>query len=316
MNHNTVKPTIQAYLDILNHKILPKLMADGFKTNIINAREALANVTKSLMSKPCDCAKVWDDTLNTEPYKVPVRIYHPNPEQSLPVLIYFHGGGGAVGSVTVYDPILRRLANATSHIVIAAEYRLAPENPYPAGQTDAINTVKHFRTVLDERGIVYQNRVSIAGDSAGGAICSNLVRQLDLNEHPLAAQVLIYPSVAFCMGSESIKQFGTGYFLTAERMRWYFELYFQQGEDYCAMSALHAPINPLTPSTLVFTAGFDPLRDEGLAYVQKLQDAGIHTEHHQYDELIHAYLNLEDLCAEECAETYQKIAAFLNRDGQ
>ena len=129
MTETAVKPTIQAYLDILNHKILPKLMAEGFKPNIINAREALANVTKALMTKTVDCAKVWDDTLDTQPYAVPVRIFHPQPEQALPVLIYFHGGGGSVGSVTVYDPILRRLAQATSHIVIAAEYRLAPENP-------------------------------------------------------------------------------------------------------------------------------------------------------------------------------------------
>ena len=313
MTESAVKPTIQAYLDILNHKILPKLLAEGFKTNIINAREALANVTKTLMTKPVDCAKVWDDTLDTQPYAVPVRIFHPQPEQALPVLIYFHGGGGSVGSVTVYDPILRRLAQATSHIVIAAEYRLAPENPYPAGQTDALNCVMHFKQALEARGIAYQNRISIGGDSAGGAICSNLVRQLDLQQYPLAAQVLIYPSVDFCMGSASVQQFATGYFLTAERMRWYFEHYFQNGEDYCQMSAVHAEINPLTPPTLVFTAGFDPLRDEGIAYAQKLQAASIHVEHKQFDDLIHAYLNLEDLCAEECAATYAHIGAFLNQ---
>ena len=100
MTETAVKPTIQAYLDILNHKILPKLLAEGFKPNIINAREALANVTKTLVTKPVDCAKIWDDTLDTQPYPVPVRIYHPHPEQVLPILIYFHGGGGSVGSVT------------------------------------------------------------------------------------------------------------------------------------------------------------------------------------------------------------------------
>ena len=79
MTETAVKPTIQAYLDILNHKILPKLMAEGFKPNIINAREALANGTKALMTKTADCAKGGDDTLDTQPYGVPGRLFHPQP---------------------------------------------------------------------------------------------------------------------------------------------------------------------------------------------------------------------------------------------
>ena len=308
-----LKPAIQAYLDILNHKIVPKLAAQGFKTNIINAREALANVTRTLVTQTVDCAAVWDDTLKSEPYALPVRIFHPEPQQALPVLVYFHGGGGCVGSVTVYDPILKRLANATDHIVMAIEYRLAPENPYPAAQIDAANALKHWQEPLRARGIHYTPQVSIAGDSAGGALCSNLVRQWDYAAQAIHAQVLIYPSVDFCMQSASVEQFAQGYFLTAERMRWYFEQYFQHQEDYCQMSALHQAINPQTPDTLVITAGFDPLRDEGHAYVEKLRQHGIVVQHIQYDDLIHAYLNLEDLCAQECEQTYAQIGHFLNR---
>ena len=131
MTETAVKPTIQAYLDILNHNILPKLLAEGFKPNIINAREALANVTTTLMTKPVDCAKVWDDTLDTQPYAVPVRIFHPQPARPLPVLIHFHACGGPAGSVPVYDPILRPLCQTQSPIVIAADYRLSPSNPSP-----------------------------------------------------------------------------------------------------------------------------------------------------------------------------------------
>lgn len=309
----TLKPTIQAYLDILNHKIIPKLIAKGFKPNLINAREALANVTKTLVTKAVDCAGVWDDTLNTQPYAVPVRIFHPQPEKALPVLVYFHGGGGAVGSVSVYDPILRRLAQATQHIVMAIEYRLAPENPYPAGQIDAQNALLHWREVLEARNIAYINQVSIGGDSAGGALCSNLLRNWDYGQQDIHAQILIYPSVDFCMCSESVQILGQGYFLTAERMRWYFAQYFQNGEDYCQMSAVHNRIHPQTPPTLIFTAGFDPLRDEGVAYAQKLREQHITVQHIQYDDLIHAYLNLEDLCAEECEQTYTQIGNFLNR---
>ena len=314
-----VKPDIAAFLKVLNEQITPALLAQGFKPTPINAREGLARLTEKFLTRRVEVAQVLDDVVMNPHggYSVPVRLFVPCPEQAAPVLVYLHGGGGMCGSVTVYDGIYRRLAVATGHIVVAPEYRLAPENPYPAGQEDALTVLRHIRTVLDQRGVPYLDRIAVGGDSAGGALCSHLVQQaLGEADLPIAAQVLVYPNVDFCMSQPSITAFGEGYLLTAERMRWYFAHYFQQGEDYCAMSSLFGRFSADMPPTLVITAGFDPLRDEGRLYADKLQAAGVPCVYHCFDELIHAYLNMEDLCADECAATYRLIADFLQAPGR
>ena len=168
---NTVLPPIQAFLDVLNQQITPALQAQGFKPNAINAREGLARLTEKFLTHTVDIARVQDDVIypTGSGYAVPVRIYHPNPEQDLPVLVYFHGGGGMCGSVTVYDGINRRLAAHTGHIVVAPEYRLAPENPYPAGQQDALTCVRGVLAVLRQNRLRFRERIVVGGDSAGGA---------------------------------------------------------------------------------------------------------------------------------------------------
>ncbi len=311
---NTVLPPIQAFLDVLNQQITPALQAQGFKPNAINAREGLARLTEKFLTHTVDIARVQDDVIYPagSGYAVPVRIYHPNPEQDLPVLVYFHGGGGMCGSVTVYDGINRRLAAHTGHIVVAPEYRLAPENPYPAGQQDALTCVRGVLAVLRQNRLRFRERIVVGGDSAGGALAAAVSQQAQSDAGlAVAAQILIYPSVDFCMRQPSIQAFGEDYLLTAERMRWYFAHYFQHGEDYCAVSSLYGDTGAQHPPTLIITAGFDPLRDEGAAYAEKLQAGGAPVQYHCFERLIHAFLNLEDLCPAECEQAYALMARFL-----
>jgi acetyl esterase len=243
-----------------------------------------------------------------------VRIYHPAPEAELPVLIYYHGGGHMAGSVTVYDPICRKLALAARHIVVSVDYRLAPECPYPAGLTDAYQVVKNLWATLDGRKLNYQRRLAIAGDSGGGALCATVAHlaQYDAGVD-IQRQILIYPSLDYTITSPSVAENGTGYLLQKEKIAWYFDNYFQHCEDRKSASPLFMEFSAGLPETLVVTAEFCPLRDEGVAYAAKVKAAGPHVEHLHLDDMIHAFMNMEDLAKTACATVYRRIAEFLNR---
>ncbi|MCJ8274790.1 MAG: alpha/beta hydrolase [Psychrosphaera sp.] len=248
---------------------------------------------------------------------VPVRVYLPKTEaepapgkaNDLSVLIYFHGGGHMCGSVQLYDPMCRKIASATGCIVISVEYRLAPEHPYPAGIDDAQLVIENYAEVLG--GLNAGSELIIAGDSAGGAICTTLAMN---NQHNGAVnidkQILIYPSVDYTMSHPSVAQNGKGFLLESDKIAWYFDSYFQNGEDRKFVSPLFGPITSQLPKTLVVTAGCDPLRDEGLAYVAALKQQAVPVQHEHFDDMVHAFMNIEDLVPEECERLFEIIGLF------
>ncbi|MCE9680561.1 alpha/beta hydrolase [Shewanella sp. AS1] len=277
------------------------------------ARENL-NKLGALMTESVPLAYVRDSGWQLEDREIPARIYSPSPDQALPVILHFHGGGHMCGSIALYDPICRHLAAKANCVVISVDYRLAPEYPYPAGVDDCEYALSHYSELLTE--VKHTDSVTIIGDSAGGAICSSLsMRSLSKPELKIERQILIYPSVDYTMSSASIESNGTGFLLEATRVRWYFEHYFHdkiRDETYIRQaSPLFGPISDKLPKTLIFTAGCDPLRDEGIAYGKALSQAGVAVEHHQFDGMIHAYMLLHDLVTEECQTTYQQIARFM-----
>ena len=127
-----VSSKLQGWLYNYN-RFVEELLETGFKQTPTNTREGLANLTLLLVTDRPEISWVQDDLVNAPDYAIPVRIYHPTPESCLPVLIYYHGGGHMAGSVTVYDPICRKIAQATEHIVVSVDYRLAPECHLPIG---------------------------------------------------------------------------------------------------------------------------------------------------------------------------------------
>lgn len=289
------------------------LKENGFKATPTNAREGLAALTRKFVTQWPDIAWIRDDLVPGTAFDVPVRIYHPQPSNALPVLVYFHGGGHMAGSVTVYDPICRKIAQATQHIVVSVDYRRAPECPYPAAVNDALQVTENVWTLLDHRGLRYDRRLSIAGDSAGGALCATVAHTVQVRtDLPIDCQVLIYPSLDYTLSLKSIKTCGTGYLLEPERIRWYFDNYFQNQEDRQAASPLHMAFTGKLPDTLIITAGFCPLQDEGRAYANRLQSLGVRTRQLHLDDMIHAFLNLEDLATDACQTTYAEMGRFLN----
>jgi acetyl esterase len=223
---------------------------------------------------------------------VPVRVYRPSPDENLPLLVVFHGGGWVIGNVEQYNLTARQLANASGAIVVSVDYRRAPEHPFPAPLDDCWRALQWTAAHAGELG-GDPARIAVGGDSAGGnlaAVCA--LRARDAGGPDLALQVLVYPVCDCDFGTESYKSNGTGYLLEAEQMQWFFDCYTERGTTDPAdwqISPLRAPdLRGLAPA-VVITGEYDPLRDEGEAYADRLRAAGVEVESRRYDGMIHAF---------------------------
>ncbi|MFJ8236200.1 alpha/beta hydrolase [Ureibacillus sp. NPDC094379] len=223
--------------------------------------------------------------------EIPVRIYTPEGEGPFPSLVFYHGGGWVIGDLDTVDVPCRLLANRANCVVVSVDYRLAPEHKFPAAADDAYAAAKWV--VENGPSIkVDSSRVAVGGDSAGGnlaAVVSLMAR--DKNEIDLAYQLLIYPVTNHSYETVSYSDNADGYLLTKESMIWFWNHYLrdaQDGENPYA-SPLQAEDLSGLPPALVITAEFDPLRDEGEAYAQRLKEAGVSVEETRYNGMIHGF---------------------------
>ncbi|MFB0628725.1 alpha/beta hydrolase [Streptomyces sp. AB3(2024)] len=221
---------------------------------------------------------------------VPVRIYDPAPGAAgRPLAVYFHGGGWVMCGLDTHDALCRKLAAASGAVVVSADYRLAPEHPWPAACDDALTVLLWARAEAGALGCD-PGRVVVAGDSSGG----NLAAVTALRAPGLAAgQLLAYPPLDASMGSASVTTYGRDHFHTAAHMAWYWGRY---GGDpaHPHVSPLRAGREALAalPRTLVLLADCDLLRDEGLAYARRLGEAGADCEVRLYPGVFHGFLGL------------------------
>ncbi|NDD87536.1 MAG: alpha/beta hydrolase [Actinobacteria bacterium] len=222
---------------------------------------------------------------------VPARLYRPTKDVT-GLCVFFHGGGFVIGDLDSHDDVCRKLAVASGHAVLAVDYRLAPEHRFPAAVEDAISATKWAHDHARELG-VDSTRMAVAGDSAGG----NLAAVVALfSGVALKFQLLVYPVTDGHSTTQSYFDNANGYFLTADSMRWFFEHY--TGGDRSTIS--DPRLSPLlasdehlaaTPPAAVITAEYDPLRDEGEQYAQKLTSLGVPTSCVRFHGQIHAFLN-------------------------
>ena len=226
---------------------------------------------------------------------LPLRTYRPSGVgERPPVVVYLHGGGWTIGSVDTHDEPCRALAAGTGAVVVSVDYRLAPEHPFPAAVHDAYAAVFFVADNADDLG-VDAGRLVVAGDSAGGNLSAAVsLMARDRSGPTIALQVLVYPAVDFDYDSgrwPSLQENATGYFLHLETMRWFADCY--GGAERLAGDPLAAPIRAADhaglPPAHVFVAGFDPLRDEGLAYAEVLRDAGVPVTVCCHDGQVHGY---------------------------
>ena len=227
---------------------------------------------------------------------VAVRLYRPDLNNTPPVLVYFHGGGWVLGSLETHDAICRALANAASCVVIAVDYRLAPEHPFPAGLQDCQAVVRWVRESSAELGVDGE-RVAVGGDSAGGNLAAAVANcNRDENAKPLCHQLLIYPVIDVAQATDSYRENANGYLLTALGMKMFWELYLggaQTTESSLASPAQASDLSGL-PASTVITAQYDPLRDEGEIYAERLKAAGNQVALRRWDGVFHGFVGFAD----------------------
>ena len=225
--------------------------------------------------------------------EIPIRIYR-DQTGVLPALLYVHGGGFVVGDLDTHDPPLRELAHESGCVVIAVDYRLAPEHPFPAALDDALAALAWVRQHAAELQID-PARIAMGGDSAGGNLTAATCHQLQQigGELP-AAQLLIYPGVDMHNLAPSRNTYATGFFLERELIDMFVSAYVPSPEMTAdpRVSPLLAMDFSGQPPALLLTAGFDPLQDEGLAYGRKLVAAGGTVEFVHFPTQIHGVFGM------------------------
>lgn len=278
----------------------------------LSSRAGLVALTKANVSTSEPMAAIINTEVDTGERRIPVRIYRPALTGEPKVVVFIHGGGHLSGSVDVYDPVTRHLAMATGNIVVSVDYRLAPENPYPAGLSDAKAVIENVWSLLESQHIPYSRQLTLIGDSGGGAFSATLAAYFS-REQPgfIHRLVLIYPSLDYTLNWPSVQENGTGKLLDESKIRWYFQQYFRNGEDRKQTSPLYLPLSQDFPPTLVVSGGLDPLRDENFAFVARLQAEGIPVQHVHFPGMTHAYLMLEDKVPQEAKATYLAIGEFV-----
>ncbi|MDF2472982.1 MAG: Esterase/lipase [Anaerocolumna sp.] len=230
--------------------------------------------------------------------EIPVRIFKPKEAKEFKVLLFFHGGGWVTGNIDSYSHICANMANQTGQIVVSVDYRLAPEYPFPAGLEDcyfAAKTIFLDNTLFKSK----PEEITLIGDSAGGnlaAVVSLMAR--DTGEFMPSRQILIYPATYYDHSDKSpfpsVRENGTDYVMTSKRIQDYMDLYTKHRKDrknpYVAPLLAEDLSNQ--PKTLIITAEYDPLRDEGEAYGMRLREHGNTVIITRMLDALHGFLSL------------------------
>lgn len=225
----------------------------------------------------------------------PARLYLPEGvAPDAPLLFYLHGGGWIQGSIDTHDALCGKLAARAGIRVLSYDYRLAPEDPFPAAADDVL--AGYVALLCPQSGVEADPaRMAVGGDSAGGNLAASLLHSLSDSGHPLpAAQLLIYPGVDAQLQTQSMADLRDDPMLSSERIGWYLDQYLPAAQDRLAprVSPLFSPHLAGQPPALVLAAGQDPLWDDGLAYAAALEAAGVAVEQLRYPGQLHGFVNL------------------------
>jgi acetyl esterase len=243
---------------------------------------------------------------------LPVRVYAPSGEPGLPVVVFFHGGGFCIGSVTSHDPVARKIAEQVGCIVVSVEYRLAPEHPFPAAYEDAYAAYAWVAAHAAELG-GDPSRVAVAGDSAGGSLAAGVcLMARDRGIAQPVFQLLWYPATG--VDDTASRRGNTADpLLPPESIVWFAEHYFSKIPAGAAVPygavALAEDLTGLAPA-LIVVAGEDPLHDEGLIYAERLRAAGVPVETEDHADMSHGFVSFADFVPPAAAATAGSYAAL------
>ena len=283
-------------LDPQARAVLDLLAASGMSDLSIVEPAVIRKLTEAavVLDQGEPVARVENRSLPGPAGEIPVRIYVPQTNGPLPVVAYFHGGGFVYCGLDTHDGTCRALANASGCSVVSVDYRLAPENKFPAAPEDAYAVTRWLADNGAEIGVDPQ-RIAVAGDSAGGNLATVVALMArDRGGPALAFQLLVYPVADFGFDTDSYRENADGYLLTEKMMRAFWNHYLgdEAEGDHPYASPLRAERLDALPPAFVVTAEFDPLRDEGEAYAARLAEAGVPTTARRYDGMIHGFFSM------------------------
>jgi acetyl esterase len=242
---------------------------------------------------------------------VPARLYRPSDRENLGLLVFLHGGGWVLGNLDSHDNLCRILANSSGHAVLSVDYRLAPEHPYPVPLEDSMAATRWAHAHAGSLGCS-ADRVAIGGDSAGGTLAIVIGH---LAPVPLRYQLLIYPSTDLTRSFPSFVENAAGPQLTAAGMGWFIDHYL----GGTSTSLTEPRVSPhfaadhvvaASPPTMMITAQYDPLRDEGDAYAARLASLGVPTSHVRFNGMYHGFFSLADFYDDAIAANHMAGAAL------
>jgi acetyl esterase len=288
MTDHTVRADVAMFLQFLNS-------VPGPKMHELSAPEArdMQKAMRDMVDAPDgELAVIRDLAIPGPAGTIPARLYDARESRGAgPVMVFYHGGGFVIGDLFSYDPYCAEVARLLDLPVISIDYRLAPEHIFPAAAIDCEAATRWIASSPAELGLDVTGLIS-SGDSAGGNLA--IVTTMALRDNPADVPVIlqhpIYPVVSDHNDWPSMRDFADGYLLTEPLMAYFHAAYQADGNDYRG-----APLNfdqSGMPPSLVTTASLDPLRDQGVAYVEKLKDAGVPVRHISADGTIHGHINL------------------------
>jgi acetyl esterase/lipase len=290
-------PRVRRFLDTLAAMNPPSALS----LTVQQRRSALAQLL-SFSGSSEEVGPIAELTMPGPGGALRLRTYTPSGvagAQMLPGMIYFHGGGLVAGSLDTHDPVCRSLANASGCRVLSVDYRLAPEYPFPAALADGEAATAWIGAHALELGID-PTRLGLCGDSAGATLAA-VVCQLTsaAGQVPLAFQFLLCPITDFAAESDSRRSFAQGYLVDRDTLEHDLRYYLAPGTDRAdpRVSPLRAVEVAALPPTVVHTAEFDPLRDEGQAYAQRLRAAGVRTIYRCHPGMIHLFYGMRGIIA-------------------
>ena len=286
-------PQARALMDLMAERGVPP-------THTLAPAEARATYRERrtfTQPEPQEVAEARDLKASGPHGEIPLRLYRPLGSTAttvLPVLVYYHGGGWVIGDLDTHDTLCRALANASGCAVVAVDYRMGPEHRFPAAVDDVLAAT---RWVREQAGALKldASRLAVGGDSAGGNLAAVVaLAARDAGDLPIAFQLLIYPATDMRRGHASHATNGDGYVLTRDTLAYFHDHYITDPAhdlDWRASPLLHTDLSRLPPA-LVITAGYDPLRDEGLDYARALTEAGNRATCVCFERQIHGFITM------------------------
>jgi acetyl esterase len=296
-------------------EFVKSIRVPGYYPPLPELRQQL-RVMVTLMDEPApELARIEDIRIPGSAGEIPARVYSASAAKTpQATVVYFHGGGWVQGDLETHHGLCARLAKHAGVLVVAVDYRLAPENKFPAAVDDCFAAYRWLREKGRDLG-ADTARVAVAGDSAGGNLSAVVSQLAAAAGTPVpTCQVLIYPAVDASLETDSHRELVDGHVIPRERIIWYMQQYLRSEADRTDVrfSPLRAPRLAGQPPAMIVTAGFDPLRDEGRAYGDRLREAGVDVVYREYPGQIHAFVSLTKAIPQGMACTLE-IADYLRR---